>query len=61
MPQEDKPHGAILYITYEVHRKLANGQFSGSPIESGKKVVRIDGQTLEECKSKLDNKLRELS
>jgi len=58
--QENKPHSAIIHLRFEIQRKLDNGQMSGSSIESGTKLIKIDGRDLQDCRSKLEETLKQL-
>jgi hypothetical protein len=40
---EQAPHTAILWITFEVQQRLPTGEVSGMPVHKGQQVFKIEG------------------
>jgi hypothetical protein len=55
--REDVPHAAVLWVRFEVHEVLPDGQLRGSPVATGEKVYKIEGPDRQLCLCRLEEAL----
>lgn len=48
------PHKAVVLIRYEVMEVNNLGQVTGNPLERKSTIISFSGDSLEECKTKLN-------
>jgi hypothetical protein len=58
---ENAPHVAVVWLTYEIHEQTVQGELRGMPREKGKRILRLEGRDRSVCLNQLHTVLDEMA